>query len=115
MSARPQYVYTAKVVEVVDGDTLRLDLDLGLRMRSVQPVRLAGVDCPEHGTAAGDAATGYVRSLLQPGDTVTVATRKPDKYGRVLGSVDVDGTDLATTLIRLGHGRPYDGGAKAAW
>lgn len=111
------YVYSALVVQVLDGDTVRVELDLGLRIHSTQAVRVAGVDCPEVSTEAGRAARAYVRDLLPVGSPVTVRTQKPDKYGRVLGSItyDQDGVlhDLAEQLIAEGYAQPYDGGARA--
>jgi endonuclease YncB( thermonuclease family) len=101
------------VVEVIDGDTVRLDIDLGLRIRSVQPVRVAHVDAPEMRTAEGRLARAFVASLLPVGSTVTLRTARPDKFGRVLGSITLaDGSDLAARLMDAGHASPYEGGAR---
>jgi len=49
MTAPPDFLfwYKAKVVHVVDGDTLDLDTDLGFRIAFRQRYRLYGVDTPE--------------------------------------------------------------------
>ena len=46
------YQYTAKIIKVLDGDTVIIDLDLGFNIVLVnQKVRLAGVDTPESRTS----------------------------------------------------------------
>ncbi len=40
------YEYQADVIRVIDGDTLLLDIDLGLRIRLKQIVRLLDVNAP---------------------------------------------------------------------
>ena len=68
------YCYRATCHRVIDGDTLELDIDLGLRVSSRQRVRLFGIDTPEiHGVKKGseeymkglDAAT-HIARLLRP-------------------------------------------------
>jgi micrococcal nuclease len=42
------YTYKAKVLSVYDGDSLRLDIDLGFKVvMQNQRVRLLGIDTPE--------------------------------------------------------------------
>ena len=42
------YQYRAKILKVLDGDTVEIDLDLGFNiMLANQKVRLAGIDTPE--------------------------------------------------------------------
>lgn len=110
---QPGYTYAATVTAVVDGDTLDVSLDLGFRLTQGTRVRVLHVDCPEHGTPAGDAATARVRELLPSGSAVVLATTKPDKYGRSLAAVQLpDGRDLATVLLAEHHAVPYEGGTK---
>jgi micrococcal nuclease len=43
------YDYRAKIVKVVDGDTVDVDIDLGFGVwLQDERVRLVGVDTPEH-------------------------------------------------------------------
>lgn len=47
---------------------------------------------------------------------VIVSNVKLGKYaGRVLADVSVDGEDVADYMIRMGHARRYDGGARSGW
>ncbi len=42
------YLYKAKLVRVIDGDTIDLDIDLGFDVwLKKQRIRLAGIDSPE--------------------------------------------------------------------
>ena len=94
---------SAKVLRVVDGDTLRVNYK-----GKEEGVRLIGIDAPESRpnkkakndaqrsgedlktiTAMGKEATKYVKTLVKPGDTVKIEfdVEKRDKYGRLLGYV----------------------------
>lgn len=42
-----RYVFSAKILRVVDGDTIEADLDLGFRVHYVAHLRIAGIDTPE--------------------------------------------------------------------
>ena len=41
------YQYKAKCVNVVDGDTIDFELDLGFHIKKVVRIRLEDIDCPE--------------------------------------------------------------------
>lgn len=115
-AAKPARTWTvpAVVVAVVDGDTLRLDYDLGWRvaLRDV-PLRLSACDAPELSTPEGLAAAQFTLGLVPPGTAILVTSHGFDKYGRTLGAVRCpDGRDLATALLVTGHARPYHGGPR---
>lgn len=129
--------YTATVIAVVDGDTVKLDADLGRisptggpvrdygfhtyraagHLRIHESFRLYGLNCPEHATPAGDAATAFTAALLPPGTQVIARVRQvgghdaQEKYGRWLATIVVAGvgTDVNAALIAAGHALPWDG------
>jgi endonuclease YncB( thermonuclease family) len=90
------FCYRAKVVRVVDGDTIILDIDLGFDvvLRN-QIVRLYKVDTPECRTrdlkekAAGKLAKKVVDGFVEVGDSVVVKTKLDGKgkFGRLLGII----------------------------
>lgn len=86
------YYYKAKVLGVVDGDTLDLSVDLGLKITSEQRVRLAGIDAPEIRSRdkkekeAGLRAKKFVVKKVS-GKTVLVKTEKKGKFGRYLATI----------------------------
>jgi micrococcal nuclease len=103
------YEYQGKVINVVDGDTLDIEVDLGFLLHATHRLRLLGVNCPEvHGPtrAAGLMAAGYTRNALL-GKTVRIRTAKADDFGRWLAQVYLDGLDFNADLIAKGLAVPY--------
>ncbi|WP_424008750.1 lamin tail domain-containing protein [Haloferax denitrificans] len=119
---------SVEVVEVVDGDTIKVVMPDGAR----ETVRLLGVDTPEvHAEntpdefegvpeteagraclrAAGENASAYAKSRLADR---TVELRYDEKagergyYGRLLAYVVVDGAEFNYDLITEGHARLYE-------
>ena len=87
------YTYRAWVVRVLDGDTLKVVVDMGFGVRSVQTLRLRGLDCPELVSKEGKEAKDFVEKLLAPSTQVLIKTIKSDKYDRYLADVFVQGKD----------------------
>ena len=103
------YTYQAKLIEVIDGDTVDLFIDLGFGVHIKERCRLYGIDAPEMPTEAGKAAKAYLESLLGAATgELFVATRKmprkpkekTDKYGRYL-AVLYDGSHTAGMFIHI--------------
>lgn len=106
-------------MKVIDGDTLDIEIDLGLGIKSLQRVRLAGVDAPEIRTkdiaerAAGAASMNFVVDWVKSHGDVYLRTQKDnDKYGRYLAHVypqsdDFSGESLNQLLVKTGHATPY--------
>ena len=108
------FEYQAKIVSVYDGDTITVDIDLGLKtwIRG-EKIRIFGINAPEvkgPQRVAGLASRDFLRSKLPEGKLVTINTikDKQGKYGRYLARVDVDGVDVATLLVAEGHAQIYD-------
>ena len=81
------YSYRARVLSVIDGDTLWLDIDCGFGVWTKQKVRLRGIDAPELTSADGVRARDFVAEALKGCSFVGVTTTKPDKYDRYLADV----------------------------
>jgi micrococcal nuclease len=84
------YNYNANVVKVIDGDTVRLDIDLGFRVRWVSNCRLASINAPELGSG-GEEARDYLKTILPENCKVEIVSRSLDKYGRPI--VDIKSAD----------------------
>lgn len=84
------YTYNCKVLRVVDGDTVEVDIDLGLHIRVIRMVRLLGIDAPEMSTPEGPKAKEHLISLLE-NNFIVIQTKldRDDKYGRLLGTLYV--------------------------
>lgn len=81
------YHYQATVEKVVDGDTLRVVVDLGFHTRTRQYLRLRGLDAPELDTREGRAAAGFVQARIRASDAILLTSTKSDKYDRYLADV----------------------------
>ena len=96
------HCYIARVLKVVDGDTLWLDIDCGFGTWTRQKVRLRGIDTPEISTPEGRRALQWVADRLA--GVVGVTTTKPDKYDRYLADVFyLEGTDEPEGVVREGR------------
>ena len=107
-----------KVLKVVDGDTIDVDIDLGFNISYTQRVRLAGIDTPESRTkdarekALGLEVKDKLKKAIDAAKDVVVKTELPDsseKYGRILGWVYLDGDtrSLNEQLIEEGYAWGY--------
>ena len=119
------WTYRAKVIRVIDGDTVDVDIDLGFGIwQKNERVRIMGIDTPESRTRNkiekkfGLAAKAKLKTLLGK-DTVlrtTINKKGVDmkgKFGRVLGDF-LDGVrPISKIMCETGHAVAYFGGAKA--
>jgi len=101
------YTYRAYVEKVVDGDTLRLHIDLGFDTFIKEKVRLRGINTPEIKTPAGQRAKRYVSMALKQANEIIVKTHWEDKYGRYLIDLWADGEYLNQQLIDEGLAQGY--------
>jgi micrococcal nuclease len=84
----PWYRYRAKVLRVIDGDTIRVRIDLGFYVSHELTIRLARIDAPERNTVDGLTTLRWLDDALAGADVV-IETKKDraDRYGRFLGEV----------------------------
>jgi micrococcal nuclease len=112
-----------KVLKVVDGDTIDVDIDLGFDISFTSRVRLAGIDTPESRTTdkeekvLGLEVKDRLKTLISTANTVVIRTEKPDsseKYGRILGWLFLDGAEKSVNeaLIADGYAWGYMGDTK---
>jgi len=119
------YEYRVKVVRVVDGDTVDVDIDLGFGVwLKDERVRIMGIDTPESRTrdkvekVFGLAAKNKLKSLLGKTSILKTQVNKngedmKGKFGRILGDfVTEDGKMATDVMIEAGHCVAYFGGSK---
>lgn len=119
MSLKSEYLYNAFVYNVVDGDTIDVNIDLGFNINTNMRLRLNGIDTKETNSKVleernlAQIAKVYVNNRIQ-GKQVLLKTYKPDKYGRYLADVflEIDKPSINSELISEGLAVPYFGGAK---
>ena len=90
------YEYRCKVVKIIDGDTVDVDIDLGFGVwLHKERVRLFGIDTPESRTRDleekkyGLAAKKYLTGMLDDDGGIRLKTHKDKtgKFGRILGEL----------------------------
>lgn len=88
---------TAKVIRVVDGDTIKT---------TKGTVRLIGIDTPEKGRCNAAKATKNARRLAPAGSTVRLTLpdgeNNQDRYGRLIRYVSRKGVDVGGAQIKAG-------------
>lgn len=123
-SAEEYGPYKAKVIRVIDGDTVQVEIAIWPGLSQKTKLRLVGVNTPEKRgrnisdceKRAGRAATAFIRSFLEGKQVVTVSKIRLGKYaGRMLGSIHANGKSLEKALLSAGHARPYHGGRRKSW
>ena len=112
--------HTITVTRIVDGDTLKV-----FYLGSEESIRLIGIDTPESRVnkktkrdaersgqdidtiiAMGKRATEYVKSLVEPGDLITIEfdAQERDRYGRLLCYVYLsNGKMLNEEIVKAGY------------
>jgi micrococcal nuclease len=112
-----------KLINVIDGDTIDVDIDLGFDISLLRRVRMAGIDTPESRTTdkaekvLGLEAKEYLKKIMKDSKSIVIKTELPDsseKYGRILGWVYLDGAtkSINEQMIEDGYAWGYMGETK---
>ena len=95
-----------KVVNVADGDTITVLVKNNTQYK----IRLQGIDAPEKAQPYGQKSKQSLHQLVHS-KQVIVDYQKKDKYGRTIGKVLLNGTDICLKQIELGmawHNKQYE-------
>jgi micrococcal nuclease len=118
------YEYKVKVVKVIDGDTIDVDIDLGFNtVLTKRRIRLYGIDTPESRTRDKEEK---VRGLLSKehlllkcpiGGYVTLKSHGVGKFGRILGELfeynkHEDSLSINQQMCDEAYAAPYFGQSK---
>ena len=117
--------YEVKVLKIVDGDTVDVDIDLGfgITLRD-ERVRIMGIDTPESRTSDkvekvfGLASKNRLKQLLEK-DAILITYDDANgedmkgKFGRILGDFQCGDKTASEILIEEGHAVKYHGQNKA--
>jgi micrococcal nuclease len=122
------YEYRCKILRIVDGDTVDVDIDLGFGVwLHRERVRIMGIDAPECRTKDkeekkfGLAAKEWVKDQMPIGSHQILKTEidksgedKKGKFGRILGDFLLEDGEVRLTekMTAAGHCVPYFGGSK---
>lgn len=117
-SGDPLFLYpVVDVLDVYDGDTCTVLLDLGFGLYKQGKVRIVGVDTPEvrgWQKQAGFIVRDMVTLVLDecPGPIHYHSHKDRDKYGRMLGDLHNGDFWLSEWLVKSGYALPYGGGKR---
>ena len=110
----------AKVIEVIDGDTIDVEARIWLGQTVKVRVRIDGIDTPELQGKCEDERkkAKEAKRLLESviGTSVELRHIRYGKYsGRVVSRVIIKGVDVAGLIIKAGLGRIYHGEKRNSW
>ncbi len=109
----------ARIVRIIDGDTLEVEAHPWPGHSVRVSVRLRGIDTPERRSqcadqrAAARLARNELERLVRDFPTVELINVSGGKYyGRVLADMKAGTRDVAAAMLASGLARPYDGGKR---
>lgn len=106
------FTYKAQIINVVDGDTVDVDIDLGFNVwvRDVR-LRLNRINAyetklykgvTEEERDKGLQAKEFVKSAAESGKNIVVTTIGQGKYGRWIAELVIDDININDELVNLG-------------
>lgn len=100
------YEYKAVIINVVDGDTFDMNIDLGFNIHIHERIRLLNIDTPENrGTEKklGKAVTQYAKKHFEGKEVILRSSKnKTDSFGRWLAEVYIDDLNIKELYDFLG-------------
>lgn len=106
------YSYKAKIINIVDGDTVDAEIDVGFKIKIIHRLRLLHIDTEEMNSKdtqlkelAKAAKTYLIENLLN--QTVTIQTHKSDSFGRYLAEIYIKDLYLNEHLVELNLARQW--------
>ncbi len=87
---------TCKVVKVIDGDTIDVNLTNGTAR-----IRLYGIDAPEKDQEYGKQSTRQLSRLID-NEIVKIYVMDKDRYGRLVGKIFFEGEYINHTMVKEG-------------
>ena len=115
------YEYRCKILRVVDGDTVDVDIDLGFGVwMHKQRIRMYGIDTPESRTRDlvekkfGKASKKHLKTILEEAESIELVSHDKGKFGRILGDLFIGSNETSVNqqMILDHHAVAYTGGNK---
>lgn len=97
------YVRKARIINVVDGDTVDMIVDLGYNVTIGRRFRLLGMDAPERNKdyEGWKASKAHLEKLIGDGQVIEQSV-KADSFGRYLVTLFKDGVNLNEQMVTDG-------------
>lgn len=87
-----------RIYNVVDGDTVDIEVDLGFSVKLRHRFRLARINTPERGQPGYQEAKDYLQ-LRCFGHDCQIDSTKLDKYGRYLCEIFIEGVNINDEML----------------
>jgi endonuclease YncB( thermonuclease family) len=101
LPANSRQAFTARVIAVLDGDTVLIKRASGLLK-----IRLAEIDAPEKAQTFGETSKRSLSDMVM-GKQVKFVSETMDQYGRMVAHLSVEGLDVNAEQIRRGMAWEY--------
>jgi len=108
------YEYKAKLIKIIDGDTIDAEIDLGFKVSVRKRIRFLGINAPETRTRdleekqAGLKTKSRLETLFDASKGVfTLKSHGVGKYGRVLGEIFIENININELLLNEGLASKY--------
>ena len=109
------YKYNAKLIRIIDGDTIEALIDLGFEIATRKIIRLYDINAPEIRGAlkeeklAGLKAKARLQELLDTSEgEFQLLSHGWGKFGRCLGEIFINDQSINEQLINEGLVKRYD-------
>ena len=115
------YEYNVKVLRVIDGDTIDVDMDLGFStVLKKKRIRLYGIDTPESRTSdkeekiRGIISKNYLLTKCPIGKYIRLKSHGVGKFGRILGELFEynETSSINDEMCNEAYAVPYHGQSK---
>lgn len=93
------YTYNATIIKVIDGDTIKVLVDLGFKIFVEKTLRLARINAPETSTPEGLISKTWLTEKLPKDSKITFTSKSLDNYGRSIAEVFIDTVKLSDLII----------------
>jgi micrococcal nuclease len=103
------FTYFGTLNRVIDGDTIDVLLDLGLKVYKGERLRLARINAPDAPVADKDKASAFLQHLLDNAPhELKIETLRLDPYGRWVSEIWLaGGLNLSDAMLAAGMAVPY--------
>ena len=108
------YEYKAKLIKIIDGDTIDAEIDLGFKVSVRKRIRFLGINAPETRTRdlkekqAGLRTKSRLETLFDASKGVfTLKSHGVGKFGRVLGEIFIENININELLLNEGLASKY--------
>ena len=109
------FIYKAKLIKIIDGDTVDALIDLGFNVWVEKRIRLAGINTPEVRTKdkiekeKGFLAKERLSEMIsESNNEFHVISHGVGKYGRCIGEIFINNQSVNEQLLLEGQAEKYE-------